>query len=267
MKEIYSHIQITKSLLGGFSHNSNEGRKVFYFDIQDKKIKEEKISKLGTEKGYYSGELEEYLNKNIESKIGDVAKRFKEFGKQKDGDLIITSEDNVNIKRFFLYSLIRSSLIVRHANKASIIAPLLGGYKANDVIPFIINNKIDDPFENYFTNILLNESSVEFVIPRNCIYSLITHENPTRYILPINPKVAFILMHEKEIADFNCGDKSYYLKIDSDDLVKDFNKRALFDEIQFNNQFVVAKRKRELEDLQIYYKDNKIYLENKSNNV
>lgn len=252
MGAINSHIQITKSLLRNFSHRTNEGEKVYYLDLLDNQIKEEKVKKLGTELGYYSEEVEKYLNEKVENKIGDVAKRFRDFSKQKINELIVTEEDQESIKQFFKYSMIRSGAVIKAANKASYISSFFGGYTTNDIISFVDDSLLVSPFMEYYADILINESDIEFVIPRNCFYSAMIKDKPTKYILPINPRVAFILIHNSEFDRYIVDGKYHYHQINDDDVAISCNRRALFDEKQYNNKFIVANRKKELEDLQEY---------------
>lgn len=256
MGAVNSHVQLTKSLLRNFSHKTDEGEKVYYLDLSDSKIKEEKIKKLGTVYGYYSEDVEKFLSEEVENKIGDVAKRFKDFSKQKREQLTITSQNQDSIKMFFKYSLIRSKYIIREVNKASYFAEFLGGYTTNHIISFSDDRVLDDFFENYEVDILLNNSNVEFVIPRNCFYSGMVTGKPTKYILPINPRTAFVLIHKNELNCYIIDGKHYYPQINDDAVANSFNKRALFDEQHFNNTFVKLSEKKNWKICKIIFPHN-----------
>jgi hypothetical protein len=252
MEKVNSHIQITKSLLRGFSHDTDGGEKVYYLDLSDNAIKEEKIKTLGTEYGYYNEDIEKFLSKEVECKIGDISKLFKDFSKQKNKQLIITTEEKECINEFFKYSLIRSTYTIKAVNKASFFSKSFNGYTTNDIFQFANDSILVNFFEKFDSDILLNKSNVEFVIPRNCFYSAMVTDKPTKYVLPINSRTAFILINKCELSNFIIDGKHHYLQISDDDVVNSFNKRALVDEKFFNNAFVVANRKKELEDLQNY---------------
>jgi hypothetical protein len=259
MSEVNSHIQITKALLRKFSHKTVETNefgtntvdKVYYLDLTDNKIKEEKINILGTEKGYYSDEVERFLCDDVESKLGEIIKIASEFQRGKSNLFILSPKHKINIVNFFRFCLIRNENLIKEVNRNSVFSQLVGGYTKNYLLSNINLVDVELLFNGYFPNLLINTSNVELVIPRNCFYSAMVKGKPTRYIMPINPKVALVLINETERFNLVKDGKLLYLQIDQDKILKCFNQRALFDEKIYNNSFVVANRKDELEDLQI----------------
>ncbi|MGB3366730.1 MAG: DUF4238 domain-containing protein, partial [Acidaminobacteraceae bacterium] len=111
-----------------FAHKK-DGYKVYYLDVNDMSIKIEKIKTLGTELGYYSDEIEEYLSNNAEQIIGKISRDLKDFANQKKNEMTITQKDELNIKKFLTYSIIRSKRVIDIANSTSKLADFIGGYE------------------------------------------------------------------------------------------------------------------------------------------
>jgi hypothetical protein len=60
-----SHIQIPKGILKYFGDTAQSGR-IWYLNVSSYKIGLAGAGKLGTKSGYYSEEMEKYLNQEIE---------------------------------------------------------------------------------------------------------------------------------------------------------------------------------------------------------
>jgi hypothetical protein len=166
---INSHIQITQGLLRGFSFKESDGEKVYYLNLENNNIGKEKIRILGSEKYYYSEQNEEFLGK-IENDFGQTVDKIKKFQKQKLMNIVIDKNDFFNIKQFFEYSFIRSEKYLEQINKESISSQLLGSFKHDDIIEISKNTNIAKLFNYFKTNIIINNSNINFVIPRNVIY-------------------------------------------------------------------------------------------------
>lgn len=247
-----SHIQITKALLKNFSHKSfidgkPEGRKAFYLDLKDNQIKEEKINVLGTEEGYYSAEMENYLNKNVESKFGEIMKNALDYTNGKIGQFPINS---VIIKTFFLYSILRSNYIFNKVNNdRSKLAKLLLPPISHEEI-LLHPEAAEGAFSDCFANIFFNDSTTDLVITKNCVYQVAYKSGNACAFLPIAPKVAFILMHNNDNDGIFHGNGMLAANTSEESLINVFNEKALEYEQKWSNGFVVASRMIELEYLQ-----------------
>lgn len=257
MTSINSHIQITQAILKGFAHRSEDGYKVFYLDLSDNNIKEEKINKLGTELNYYDADVEKFLNDEVENKIGELIKQMKDFEKGKYVKFIFTPEIHVIIRRFFKYSFIRSTKIVKIANKKSELASVLGLCTTNNIIKFVDDSILDPFYNSYDSDIIINSSKVEFVAPRNCFYSIHTEGKFAKYVLPISPKIGFILIRKSELNCVYINGQHHYMNITDDEIARGFNKNALLSELEFNNDFIVANNKTELIELKKFIDETK----------
>ncbi|MDD3041067.1 DUF4238 domain-containing protein [Bacteroides sp.] len=246
---VKSHTQIPKFLLKGFSHKTKDGQKVFYLDLDDLLVKEGKINQLGTVVGFYNKEIEDFLNKNVERPFADLLVEFNEYAKEKRKPLTISRKDNDIIRRFMRYCLLRSDYFLAQVNTQSKLSFLVGGYTHNDVLAHVDFFSSNDFLENYNATILINHSDIEFVTLKNCYISAMVEGKQPKYIIPINRKIAIMLISNSE----NIGVKDTYEItphiVVSDDVMKSINARALFNEIQYSGKFLVCSREKELEEL------------------
>jgi len=246
-----SHIQITRALLKNFSHKSfingkPEGRKAFYLDLKDNQIKEEKINILGTEEGYYSAEMENYLSKNVESKFGVIMRNAFDYT---NGKIERFTIDSVIIKTFFLYSILRSNYIFNKVNNdRSALAKLLLPPISHEEI-LLHPEAAEGAFSDYFANIFFNDSTTDLVIPKNCVYQVAYKSGNACAFLPITPKIAFILMQNNDNDEMFHGDSMLAANTSEESLINIFNEKALEYEQNWSNKFIVASRTIELEYL------------------
>jgi hypothetical protein len=243
-----SHVQITKALLRAFSEKTDDGYKAWYLDYSDWQIKQEKIKVLGTQREYYSQEMEDFLKTEIEGKVGDVFKKIRDFCKQNIIDHI--SFDGVeiqNILHFFAYSMLRGKDVLKKTNDSSIFSQFIeGGFTAEHIL------RIPVPAINYFQEycptILKNQTETPFLIPFSCIYTAHQHCFPSKrplWLLPISPKCSLMLYHLDDRKDHE--GKCYI--IDRSDVIDSLNAKAFHDEIVSGSNFLVGS-KLELERLQ-----------------
>ena len=68
--------------------------------------------------------------------------------------------------------------------------------------------------------------------------------------MPVTPKVAFVLMHKDDKEGIFHENRLFVPNISEENLINTFNEKALEYEQQWSNEFVVAKRRNELEYLQ-----------------
>jgi len=248
MVAINSHIQITRALLDKFSHKTKEGRKVYFLDLTDNQIKEEKTRLLGAKLGYYSEDVERFLG-TIERGFGEATKRIIKSIQQNSDVFELTEKDILYIKYFFHYMLIRSNYFLSIVREGRIFAKIFNGfYTTNNIIRFTEDFE-GSPFNQCYVNLLKNVSNTEFVIPKNCYYNMITEKDGHRgYVLPITPQIAILLL--KGEPDIDQNGRIMRLRIDKDEVARSFNNAALACERYYNNDFIVAKHRETLEELE-----------------
>lgn len=221
---------------------------VFYLDLHDNTIKCGSIRDVGTIEDYYS-QYAEYKLGRFESDFGEVVCKIRTFGKSNTQSLKLGEKDYKRIKNYIAYSIARSENFLKSANNRSTTSKILGSFSSDVFISLLNFESMKYPFENYRINFIDNESGTQFIVPRNCIYSIYPVGKLPRIILPISPFRAIILVNETEFDEcFVNGEQCYY-RIDNAELIRQFNTQAYLTERSINNSFVVAKRKDELAEL------------------
>lgn len=243
---INSHVQITKGLMKGFSYN---GKKIWYLDVDSGNIQPGEIKILGTEKKYYSHDIEKELARVVETPFGDIAKLYKDFCKSKFDSFQMTTKAENDILRFFYYSMLRSKLLPQ---KASVVL----GY---DVQPdeIIIEGKKrfeESPFASRRISVSKNLSKRGYVLPSCCYYAM-PYENDGinfSYVMPVSSSAALVAHTEEEYDKHICvkGEESIRHGVAASINVIDYmNKSAYLSELASNKDFVVARKKADLEAL------------------
>lgn len=255
-----SHIQINKALLRNFSHKEidSKERRIHYLDLSSNVISTEKITKLGTCPDYYSEEIEEELSK-IECKFGPIAKMFRDFGYKKD-QIIISQQQKNDVIMYITYSILRSNLyynsVINKASYTNIVCKIMRcNITHNDILSLVKINPASSPFRYYQLFLCDNICDTQFVIPRNCIYSISTANALPKLILPITPKRAIFLVDEQDAKKYQDEGNKKYFRISSNEVVSDMNYQAYLTEKMANNCFVAALRDKELEDIRAHIRN------------
>lgn len=122
------------------------------------------------------------------------------------------------------------------------------------------NNGIFPPLQSHKMSVIINKSSREFVVPRNCWYC-ISSEGAKCFILPISPICALELAPEGSSCICHNGGVERLFHIDDLDDVAYMNNNALQFEYTFNHSFIASSSKEELLRLQEYCNINRDFLE------
>lgn len=194
-----SHVQITQGLLSSFSHpmtvihqgkrNKTDG--IYVLSLKTNAITEEKVSEFGAIKNYYDEETEKRLSAEVESPFGAAISELKDS--QKSASVMSNPEKVKAIRRYMIFSLIRAQR--NHAN------PLILDFsKAHglDLTPsIVIKSFLDkkdtfDPFKDMGISLARNTSTVDFVIPFNCL-SIMNNPDGDILFFPFSPREVLIL--------------------------------------------------------------------------
>lgn len=253
-----NHVQLSKFLMKPFAHKTQDGKKVYYLDIQTGRILEEKINKLGTKPEYYYPETEDFLNKEVENKVGDVYRKLKDVAKD-DSNFQLTGLDFQNIKRLFSYALIRGEKYQQEMKKSSTYPQFLHDKLQTELI-IRTPQHVEEFFNGNFVNILVNKSGVDFVLPHSCMYlmSSITkqpHEELKIWCMPISPKCSVLLIPNTHRDMFMSNGIIHKILITNYDEIRHHNDMALESEILLSNMFIVGDIP-ELERLSISFNHN-----------
>lgn len=255
-----SHIQITKFLLNNFK--ALDG-KVNFLSLDDLKIYSEGARHVGTEDEYYSDQMEQYLNHEREQPFVKLIKRILNAFRQKPVNFQFSSNDEIIVKRFVTSSMARSSLALNTFLKNSITAPFFSPQTNHDHIVYFgtqLNMGIADRIQNYKMLIMENKTKKQFVISRNCIYSVPSYGYQC-IILPISPEYVIQLVPYEYTANMIDGEDVRFGIFIDPNVISQMNLLALEYEYAFNKAFIAAARKDELEELQKYAEENREALE------
>jgi len=247
---VNSHIQLPKGVLKYFT---NESKDVLYLDIETNKILTSHSGDLGVEFGYYSENMEKYLEQKIENQFTEMAARVRKFSK-KGGTLLLSPNDELAFKNYIRAAMARSELAMHTFLFDSYFSPAFTNQENHDRFVYSAtqpNSGIGAEIDDFHMVILINKTDVNFVVPRNCYY-LISSLGQELLVAPISPKCALCLC-PNEYSDIVPESKINRLSyIDKTDDILFMNTKALNHEYLFNNKFVASATKPELEILRDY---------------
>ena len=246
---VNSHIQIPNCILKQF--RSPKSKTVYYLDLNELRIRSCSSRLLGAEYGYYSKEIEDYLNKEIESPISKLVEEINEFVKKRKQKIVITDEQENTVKKYMTASMARSQLCLNSFMKASFSAALFDPQANHDSVvrlSTLQNGGISPVIKNHEVHLIVNKSDRSFVVPRNCFYSY-ERKNRTCYALPVSPICVIALVPEDYPTDYIAEEACYLYVIDNPEIVKEFNCLALSYELRYNHSFVASYQQKELQEL------------------
>jgi len=258
---VYSHIQIPNAILKKF-RNHDTG-KVWHLDLEEKKIKSCSSNKLGVEYAYYSDAMEQYLNKTVEHPFSQLASSVQKFvvNNQSHIEMPLSVEDTC--KKYISAAMYRSELALNELLQNSITAPFCSDQENHDDLVFFglrHNNGMFPQLANYKMFVLVNQTKMNFVVPRNCFYEVSWHKVKC-IVAPISPICALCLApgnYCREIIEYKDSRLAFF---DNHNDIYISNTHALQYEYIFNHSFIAAANKVELEDLMLYLEQHETELE------
>ncbi len=254
---INSHIQIPNCILKNF--RSANG-KVNYLKLDTGNIGSCGSGNLGTELGYYSKEMEQYLNKEIESPFALLVSKVLSFVSNKN-KLTLPASIEDNFKRYVTAAMARSNQAFDSFSKNSITAAFLDAQTNRDDLVFFSTQKnggIHPIIQNHRMLVIHNQSKRQFVVPRNCFFCIQNGSPIDDWIIaPVSPECAFALVPDYYPRSFVDGEECHLCLIHDDESILMMNKRALVYEYVFNKSFVAAADVGELHYLKEFLEENK----------
>ena len=241
---------MTKSIIKNFSYKCLEDKlwKVDYIDVKSNLILTGKAKEVGSVAGFYSDEMEGFLNNHIENDMGPILKNIKDF--EKLDNFTLSPKDRVVIKRYFNFLFYRSEYLIKKVNERTWVSKVFGNIPREYI--FSQENELDElkVFNNYYINLMLNTSNTQLVVPRNGFYFYNPIGDPSRFtfILPISPYKAIILLDRQEYQKFIFDDILRPMHISDNNSIEQLNKFAYKIEKELNKKMIIGRRK-ELESL------------------
>lgn len=250
--EVKSHVQMPKGLMKAFSHRTENGRCVYYLDLKDMEIKEEKINELGTKKGLYNPMSEAILDRFYESPFFEAIQNVKKFTEGKQENLSFNQQEKEALLNFLKISIMRSNATRQKAEETSFVASIFPNAYRAVLIPtmHLVMNEISF-LDGYHISILINRSRLRLVAPRNCV-SFSFKDDILYYVLPLSPQVAILYQPDelyRLLFDEN-GNLCYSLaEVGDEEFIQSINLVAGINEKDFNNEFLIGAGREELEIL------------------
>ena len=257
---INSHIQLPKAILKQFKEKTG---RVFYLNLDCNEIGLAGVSVLGTERDYYSEEIEKLLSKEIEKPISDLAHKVTDFFESEDRQLVLTLEEEQILKDYMSYSVIRSKLMQAIGERRSNIIPMLSYQQKHDVLVYFFKKiKPEIPYASRDSSlsVLYNCTDVSFVVPQNCFYT-IKSSGMFCTIAPISPKIVLALLPNGYTGNIVNGEELHLGKISSAKDIMNFNIAALTVEYVMNKGFVASVNSMVLRELQQYIDEHRSELD------
>ena len=247
---IHSHIQIPKTILKHFRDESDSEKKVWYLDVKTNQIGKKPAGRLGASKGYYSKDGETYWSKTIEAPIGKLNQQVFAFCSGEVKTMVFRPNDMDVAKRYIQAAMVRSESAFAAMKTAVANQETYTDQQLHDALSLLgmtvvseITNALD--FDKMIATVLVNRTSRNFVVPRNCFYCVERNGHPN-YIMPISPKAALLLLPREQLQRH----MGTYGLIDKPEQILRLNRHALKYERLINGAFVAASGRSELEDLQ-----------------
>lgn len=230
-----SHIQITSLILRRFRDNTSKKR-IYYYDLKEKKLSYKTVKNVGAIKNYYFSEVEEELNRSVENDMGKLLLRIISNLDNNNG-FEISKDDVDTIIDFLFINHIRSKESLNIFNDNSYTAFLFDDkVNHNYLVGHSLNPKNLQIFRNSFpfhkASILINETSVPYITTRNGT-ARIKFNNIYYEYLPITPKYAIALGNYE-----NKDPIMYFFNNESE--IKILNNKMIETEVRTNNDFIVS---------------------------
>jgi hypothetical protein len=234
------------------NHFVNEYKSFYYFDINETnkklKIKIGHPKSLNTEYGYYSAEIEYKLHKFIETPLGSKIAYIKSNDFSSPTDV---PKDFRNIALTYIHSLIARaphmySILEKHSLMLSQINDLTET-KKNDLAVELVMKEAEknSPFANYIITMVVNNTSVPFVLPTGGMYSY------GEFICaPVSTyrAIALVKSGTKLGNSLLYGDLCKVLIVENEPVLHRMNLFAIQSEVINNKQYVVSCQKELLEN-------------------
>lgn len=235
-----SHIQMPRLILKNFQKDS---KGLFYYDCTQQKIVRGHAKTLCTEMGYYSNDVEIYLDKNVETCMGNLVDFLKRTSFQ-DGDN--PPKNYKDVAFTYCYALISRSPELLSEMKNNLYIRSLSVVNQHDIVArrALELAKEEDILGFYKIAFLINNTEEELVLPIGGIVQW-----RMRLICPVSPWRAIVFyVPIAEKSDKNVNIITLF-EIDSKDTIKDINIEAVKQEEKRNKIGIVASKKDILIDL------------------
>ena len=254
---IRSHIQLPKWIMRNFQ-DEKTGR-IPYLGLANLKIGQSGIMKLGVLEDYYSADGEKFLSQLIEKPLSTLRDKVLNFINGTANKVELPAEDEQLLRQYFYVSTSRSKSALNSLKTQNVISQFMPEQVNHDTLvqsAYALSDVSDNLVSEYIMGVYVNQTDTEFVVPRNCYYTL-PQESAQCIVMPITPTIALGLFPPSFVEKHPLFNQ-YRIQIVNDiSVAQIMNMRALLYEYAVNNEFIIGRQKKELERLIQYLHDNK----------
>ena len=122
---------------------------------------------------------------------------------------------------------------------------------------YTLSDSSDNLVREYIMGAYVNTTDTEFVVPRNCYYTLPQEPAAQCIVMPITPTIALGLFPPCFIEQHPLFTYHRIQIVKDVSVAEIMNTHALLYEYVMNNEFVIGRQKKELERLIQYLHDNR----------
>ena len=247
-KKIDSHIQMPKSVLKRFE---DQHHRYYYYDVRRRFIGTNgHAGSTNTELGFYSLEVESFLNANVETPFSDLFTIIDEISIDPPSGNI-NAEFDYAAKRFVYALIARNPTAIDRIKKDSLINDLLSPQQIHDLgmmLGFAAETERDF-LSNYGTTIAINSTEVPFILPTCGTYQL-PLEGVLHILLPVSPQKAIVFVEENGTDSIIHNNIVHPYHITDGQDVGVLNTVAFSAQCTLGNGFVISSTRTALENAQ-----------------
>ena len=246
---VNSHIQIPNCILKNF--RSPQSGKVFFLNLDTEHIGACGSANLGAEFGYYSDAMEEYLNAEIEAPISRLAAEVISFLAEKKEKLVLPISAEESLKKYITAAMARSQFALDVFMRKSVTADFVDMQTNHDDLVLLSTLRgIHSSIQGHKMMGIINCTTHQFVVPRNCFYTVTRENSKTTWIIaPISPLFALALAPAEYTGCCADGEEGRLFQVNDDRVIHGMNVQALTYEYAFNKSFVASADRLELVSL------------------
>ena len=200
MEKINSHIQMPKGVLKKFVNQSNS---LYYYDITTKAIKKGTPKSLNTQENYFNADMEEFLNKKIETPFLKVLRYIENHI---DNDIFSLPDDFIHsIKEYFNALLARNPKMCDDSIESTSLAKFFLNQQSQHILTVLSALEIiekQNMFGDYSITFIKNNTQLPFILPIMGMYSYTTNNGEKKIILPITEKIAILMIDNNFLTNY-----------------------------------------------------------------
>ena len=235
---INSHIQMPESVLKRFE---NQHHQYYYYDVEGQFIGNHgHASSTNTQHGFYSRDVEEFLNANIETPFSNLMKTVDEIHVDPPQGHIDAVFD-YTAKRFVYALVARNPDNIERIKDYPFLTEILTEVEARDAGMMLgFAAEVEREFlAGFGTTVAVNITEVPFILP-TCGAYYVQMRGIMHVALPVTPQKAIVFVEERGTDVIIHDGIVHPYHVDDASAVQVFNKAALSTQCRYGNGYVVS---------------------------